>query len=221
MMYSFLISSRNITSAMEFAKKICKDNDIDDFDISILEPEKATGIGDARMLQEKILLKPLIGMQKAVILNAEKGISQDAQNALLKALEEPPANTFIILIVLNKDAVLPTILSRCKVIDLNSKVILSEGETSKFKEEFSKFLSSSISEKLKLAESLGKDRDSALLWLEKIILGGRANMIDPKISSNDSVNNQKIITIMQNRYIELKNSNANLRLGLEELFLNI
>jgi len=221
MAYSFLISSKDINKALEFSKKICKENNIDNFDITILEPEKATGIGDVRILQEKILFKPLMGKQKAVVLNASKGISQEAQNALLKVLEEPPANTFIFLVVLNKDVVLPTIISRCKIIDLNNQVILSKEETREFEEKFSELLKSSLSKKLKLAESLAKDRDSALEWLGKIILGARAKMINLETDRNGSLNYQKKITVLQKRYIELKNSNANLRLGLEELFLSI
>lgn len=220
-MHSFLISSKNIEKAFEFAKKKCKDNNIDNFDITILEPEKATGIGDVRILQEKILLKPLVGKQKAIILNAGKGISQEAQNALLKAFEEPPANTFIILIVTNKNVVLPTIISRCKVFDLNIQTVLSDEEINEFEGKFFELLNNSPSERLKLAESLAKDRDSALEWLSKIILGARAKMINPKTDKNSSLNYQKTITLLQKRYIELKNSNANLRLGLEDLFLNL
>jgi DNA polymerase III gamma/tau subunit len=221
MVYSILISSKNTEDGLGFAKKICKDNDIDNFDITLLEPEKATGIEDVRMLQEKIILKPLMGKQKAVILNAGKGISQEAQNALLKALEEPPANTFIILIVLNKDAVLPTILSRCKVFDLNNQIIVSEEKIKGFEDEFTKLLNNSLSERLKLAENLAKDKDSTLDWLGKIILGGRAKMINPETDEKNRQDYQRIITILQKRYIELKNSNANLRLGLEELFINL
>ncbi|PJA91076.1 MAG: hypothetical protein CO135_03180 [Candidatus Levybacteria bacterium CG_4_9_14_3_um_filter_35_16] len=218
---SFLISSKDIDKSLEFCKKICKENNIDNFDVTILDQEKATGIGDIRDLQEKISLKPLMGKQKAVILNSGKGISQEAQNSLLKALEEPPANTFIFLIVLNKDVVLPTIISRCKIIDLNNQVVLSEDETRDFEEKFSEFLKDSLSEKLKLAESLAKDKDSALEWLEKIILGARIKMINPETNRNGSLNYQKKITVLQKRHIELKNSNANLRLGLEDLFLNL
>jgi len=220
MTYSFLISSKDTNKALEFSKKICKENNIDNFDVTILEPEKATGIGDVRILQEKILFKPLMGKQKAVVLNAGRGISQESQNALLKALEEPPANTFVILIVLNKDVVLPTILSRCKIFDLNNQVILSDEEIKEFEEKFSELLNSNLSERLKLAENLAKDRDSSLQWLSKIILGARAKMINPETDRNGSLNYQKKITVLQKRYIELKNSNANLRLGLEELFLN-
>ncbi len=48
-----------------------------------------------------------------IVLQAER-MSHSAQNALLKTLEEPPAETFIILMVEQTDQLLPTILSRCQ-----------------------------------------------------------------------------------------------------------
>ena len=43
----------------------------------------------------------------------------DATNSLLKFLEEPPANTYAILTTLNKFYILPTIISRCEVINFS------------------------------------------------------------------------------------------------------
>ena len=48
-------------------------------------------------------------------------MNQQAQNALLKTIEEPPAYAVILLLTTNADSFLPTILSRC--ITLNLKVV--------------------------------------------------------------------------------------------------
>src|SRR3989344_5694025 len=55
--------------------------------------------------------------------NAYSDITLEAQNALLKILEEPPNNTIIIITTPKKELLLPTIISRCKVIVLQEKEI--------------------------------------------------------------------------------------------------
>ena len=70
-----------------------------------------------RLLQRRVNLKPYQGSRKVVILgNAERLVvqeaSQEAANALLKVLEEPPMDTFLILTAREAQALLPTIRSR-------------------------------------------------------------------------------------------------------------
>ena len=55
---------------------------------------------------------------KVFIFNNFSSANIQSQNKLLKILEEPPKNTFIILNVTNINKVLPTVLSRCKKIRL-------------------------------------------------------------------------------------------------------
>ena len=55
------------------------------------------------------------------IIIAGKSINPVSQNSLLKVLEEPPKNIEFILIVPNKSVLLPTILSRLRVVSLNQK----------------------------------------------------------------------------------------------------
>ena len=68
-----------------------------------------------------IPLKPFKGKTKVVVIQSYESITKEAQNALLKVLEEPPANTLIIILTLKKEFLLPTILSRCKIINLKEE----------------------------------------------------------------------------------------------------
>jgi len=75
------------------------------------------GIAAVRLLLRRLSLTPAVGSRKVFIVgDAERLIPQrgmeDAANALLKALEEPPADTIIILTASDPEALLPTILSR-------------------------------------------------------------------------------------------------------------
>lgn len=65
-----------------------------------------------RELQRKLSFK---GRKTALILDAD-GLSSEAQNALLKILEEPPKDTIIILTAFTRFSLLPTIASRCQII---------------------------------------------------------------------------------------------------------
>lgn len=65
---------------------------------------------------------------KVYILNLVENMTLDATNSLLKFLEEPPSNTYAILTTLNKFYILPTIISRCEVINfslLDQKVLIN------------------------------------------------------------------------------------------------
>jgi len=77
----------------------------------------AHGIASVRLLQRRLALTPVTGARKVVVVgDAERLVPQrsspEAANALLKALEEPPADTTIVLTAADPEAVLPTILSR-------------------------------------------------------------------------------------------------------------
>jgi len=61
-------------------------------------------------------LSPLISKRKVAIIEDAEGLSDEAQNALLKTLEEPRADSVIILIVEDEHSLLPTILSRVQVV---------------------------------------------------------------------------------------------------------
>lgn len=72
-------------------------------------------IAQIRNLQSEIVIKPHKKYKIYIIDKAEK-MTVEAQNALLKTLEEPPEYAIIILITNNKESLLPTIRSRCEVI---------------------------------------------------------------------------------------------------------
>ncbi len=75
-------------------------------------------IDQIRELQEYVALKPT-GRHKVVIIDDAGKMNLQAQNALLKTLEEPPPGVVFILIAANRGELLPTILSRCQVIEFS------------------------------------------------------------------------------------------------------
>ncbi len=86
-------------------------------DFNIIEPEgNSIKIEQIRELQRKVTEKPIIADKKVYIINDSDKMTIEAQNCLLKTLEEPPEFVTIILIGANENAFLSTIKSRCMIL---------------------------------------------------------------------------------------------------------
>ncbi|MDE0299371.1 MAG: DNA polymerase III subunit delta' [Candidatus Poribacteria bacterium] len=96
----------------------CRKTDVGNHpDTQIVHPSGAwIKIDQIRELQTRIVYRPLEGVRKIVILKEAERMNLEAANALLKTLEEPPAESVLILLTTNLDALLPTIRSRCQII---------------------------------------------------------------------------------------------------------
>ena len=107
--------------AKEYAKIILSSNDIiNNPDFLCIEPDgNSIKIDQIRNLQEEIQEKPIISNKKVYIIDDADLMTKEAQNCLLKTLEEPPKFAVIILIGSNENAFLPTIKSRCMILHFN------------------------------------------------------------------------------------------------------
>jgi len=80
-------------------------------------------------VEEKLFLRPFEGRFKVAIIDEADRMNPNAQNAFLKTLEEPPKDSIIILITSRMEALLPTIRSRCQLIEFKGippEVMLEE-----------------------------------------------------------------------------------------------
>lgn len=85
-------------------------------DLIYVKHEKpgSIGVDDVReQINDTIMIRPYSSYYKIYIVDEAEKMTVQAQNALLKTIEEPPAYAVIILITTNQEAFLPTILSRC------------------------------------------------------------------------------------------------------------
>ena len=78
----------------------------------------AIGVAAARFVQSDAAVKPYRGPYKIYIIPNADRMNPQAQNALLKTLEEPPSYVMVLLLSDNPAAFLPTVLSRCIAIRL-------------------------------------------------------------------------------------------------------
>lgn len=215
-MQSFLIVARDKNLAISYTSSLLKEREVDLLDINLQTYEKAIGIENVRDIQKATLLKPFRGKIKAVVISAYEDITLQAQNALLKILEEPPANTIIVIQTAKKELLLPTIISRCKVIILKPEEIkLIQEDFSKYDEALNILLTGGIGDKLKTAENIAKNKD-AILWLEKMAVFLRNKLIQ----NNDNPKYLKSLKELQKTYKTIKSTNVNQRIALENLFLS-
>lgn len=84
--------------------------------INIKPDNQIIKISAIRELFQLIISKPNEAKMRAIIIENAETMNEQAQNAFLKMLEEPPSNTFFILITENINSMLATIVSRCRNI---------------------------------------------------------------------------------------------------------
>lgn len=93
--------------------------------IYIVPKGRSIKIDQIRQLRQDIAIKPYQEGRKVYMIDDAHTMTQQAQNALLKTLEEPPAYATLILGTDNIHALLPTIISRCQTIPIRR---LSSGD---------------------------------------------------------------------------------------------
>ena len=84
-----------------------------------LDAASNNSVDDIRSLIEQVRIMPQIGKYSLFIIDEVHMLSQQAFNAFLKTLEEPPKHAIFILATTEKHKIIPTILSRCQVYDFN------------------------------------------------------------------------------------------------------
>lgn len=85
------------------------------------EKPNTIGVDDIRsQVNNDIVIKPYSSRYKIYIIDEAEKMNVQAQNALLKTIEEPPAYAIIMLLTTNADSFLQTILSRCVVLSLKA-----------------------------------------------------------------------------------------------------
>lgn len=84
------------------------------FDTITLHAAEEGGIKEVRGFNSQLQLSPQFGEWRMGIIYEAESLTPQAQNALLKLLEEPPQQVKIILLTSTQAAILPTVISRCR-----------------------------------------------------------------------------------------------------------
>ncbi len=142
-------------------------------DVLYIDSEQKTGIEQSRNIKDFFQLKPFQAKGRAVVVEDISGITPEAQNALLKLLEEPPVEAIILLGTPYIHHLLPTVLSRVQVVhetlDPGSEPRMTN---SKDEELIENILTGTVEERFKIVEKTTDKKDllqKLLLYTEKRI----------------------------------------------------
>ena len=164
-------------------------NDLeDDFEFNIFELDAASNnsVEDIRNITDQIRVPPQTGRYKVYIIDEVHMLSNQAFNAFLKSLEEPPEHVVFILATTEKNKILPTILSRCQIYDFkkvdNESIIKLLSKICKDKKV--KYEDGSLS--LIAERSDGSIRDSLSIF-DRLVSFTDSNLTVSEVTSNLNV----------------------------------
>lgn len=145
-------------------------------DLLYITSDEKLGVQESKKISEFLSFKPFSGRLKGVVLEAGDNLTPQAQNSLLKILEELPESAFFLIGAESEENFLPTIKSRCEVVFLepNNKIQVT---SNKFSKEIEKLESMTLEQRFILIEKI-EDKDK---FLEELTSFYREKLIkDPK-----------------------------------------
>ncbi len=178
-----------------------------DFAFIDSEDGKSIKIGQIRLMQESIAEKPIVSSNKVYVINNSDLMTTEAQNCLLKTLEEPPEYANLILVASNESKLLNTIKSRCTKISFKK---LTDDDLKKYAETHS----------ININFNLLPVYDGSIAKL--IALSTESDLYDSLDKIIDSLENKNIIDIWNDSEILYKSKEniANMLDYFNIVFLN-
>jgi DNA polymerase-3 subunit delta' len=176
--------------------------------------KKNISIKRSREVINFLSLKPYNSPYKAVVVQSAENLTSQAQNALLKTLEEPPEYAIIILSAKKERALLPTVISRCKKYKVEEDDIYLDltGKTS-----IEEIIASNVGQKLRMAQEIAeRDREEVIELMEQWIREQRHEMLE-----DENYHKASNIKTLVNFLEDVEETNINVRLALETLFLKL
>ncbi len=190
----------NLINDSKFSLK----NNPDFLIIEKIKNKKSIGIEEVREIGKFLKILPISHTQKIVLIKEANVLTPEAQNSLLKILEEPPEYARIILEAESSEKFLATILSRCQTI--------TSDETLEKVDKTTDFLSMNLDQKFDWAEKTSK--------LEKDEIIEELNLILKEIKSTSNKPSKESTNLLLEVIDNLSKYNLNTRLALEYLSLN-
>ncbi len=136
-------------------------------DLLKIGEEQSTKIEDIRKLKLWLQKKAFSKNPRVTLIFKAENLNIQSQNALLKILEEPPENTYIILITPHPRSLLETIRSRCQTVSLEKP--LAESKANKKEKTLEGLAQKTILERLSWAELEAKSNENLPSYLESQI----------------------------------------------------
>jgi len=205
-------------------------------DVVLVEPQTSVTIAQIRNLQNRLSKKPLKLVKQIGIVMEAQLMTIPAQNAFLKLLEEPAANTIICLCLTNPYQLLPTILSRCQIIQTTDCSLPArfaarrageaglqatgfKARSQELEQLLVKILKSGVGERLTLIEAYSQDRETTVNFCQQLII-----FLEEKLHQSKSfLSLQKIGEILNKtlKLLQVLQANLNVKLSLDQWVLSL
>lgn len=164
-MHALIITGTDIQAVTARAQAVLTDQHIHPSEQISIESDQSIGIDAIRALIHQCSLQS--SGQRGIWIKDAARLTTEAQNALLKLLEEPPARTTIMLTVSSPDGLLPTIISRCQLIRVRPTATKQDENNRTEQHDFwQQILNTDPPTRLALLPDLGKDRTAYSEFLQ-------------------------------------------------------
>ncbi len=177
-------------------------------DILLIDENSGWGIDQVRQINSFLSQKPFSHQNKVIIILEAQNLNNESQNALLKNLEEPGENNYIILSTNKTKSILQTIISRCQTVKLAG----ARHDSHKNKKQIE--ITGNLTKDLTLSEKLGKNKEEILPMLENELYLYQQELIQkPNLKTKETI--EKII-----KAIQMINANVDPKSALDYIFLS-
>jgi len=160
-MQTFLILSLNKEFIDRSIAQFKKSLQVSAFDFVEVSPESSLGIGDVRKIINQGIQLPFKGQNKLIVLRDFNLTTFEAQNALLKFLEEQPTFLTIILCAQSTQNILPTVISRSQLVKDRSQKLAASAD-------LAPLLSMSKGERLVYLATMISSKDSSIKFIDDL-----------------------------------------------------
>lgn len=210
------LRKKEIEKLLKNAKLRISKNNPDLLEISPPEGKKSIGIDQIRAAITFLSERPFSHKNKAVIIYKSELMTIEAQNALLKTLEEPPAFAILILSAKTEESLLPTIISRCRKLDVHREILKEEEPTNLIS--INEILGMSKGKRLDWVVDFSKeDKETIIQTLENWVREERSNLKKAKEKNNKVQNIESLLQVLD----DLQNTNISTKIALEYLTLKL
>lgn len=181
-------------------------------------PDPAIGIDAVRAVQHVLGRKPYGGGNRLIVLRDADKATTEAQNALLKLLEEPPESTYIVVFAGTEEKILATVRSRSHIIRIAPATETAHRQSGNISE-LVRILRARPGERVLLSQDLSKTREDTLGFLSRLI--GTLSVLLHHPAPEVSLSLKQIATMLNHaeharRYVE---GNVHFKATLDILLL--
>lgn len=178
-MHSFIVTGSSKAERQTYIKNECKKKNTRSYDtVTLSLEEQSIGIEDVLTFQKRLTLLPYASPYTFGIIYDAEYLTTQAQQALLKTLEEPPPHVCLYLECSNSDALLATIRSRCQQILVASDHQATHVADDAISQQLQNIVNGSFASHAAIVDGIASSRDATLLWTQQAILLSQSQLKD-------------------------------------------